>query len=156
MLPITALERGVQEVPLGSAPLRRMMRKLEQGEHIVVTALGMSNTFDFAGCFGLAGCHSSNFWRKEEGRGSDQGSRGWGFDFMNWVNKTWPHPGHQFYNHAAGASNPSFATNCLASHLAPETDMLIVDFDLSGWSMAKQVLAHDSMESSKLALTARC
>ena len=57
---------------------------------------------------------------------------------MKWVNKTWPHPAHQFFNRAAGASNPSLATHCLASHMVPGTDLLVVDFDLSSWQAQHQ------------------
>jgi hypothetical protein len=103
-----------------------VLRRLQLGEPIVVTAIGMSNTFNFAGCYGNSGCLAFSEWRQQEGRRAElPGSVGWGVTFMEALNKSWPHPDHQFYNRAAGASNPSLATNCLASHVAPQTDLLI-------------------------------
>eukprot|EP00966_Prymnesium_polylepis_P305484 7059568-Prymnesium_polylepis.1 len=97
----------------------------------------MSNTFDFGGCFGRKGCAAWREWHQQEGTAT-RSSRGWGVSVMQWVNSVWPHRQHEFYNRAAGASNPSLATHCLASHLAPDTDILLVDYDLSGWKRPQQ------------------
>ena len=138
-LPRSALERSVRDLPLGSAPLGNVLRRLQRGEPLIVTAIGMSNTFEFGGCYGDQGCGALYEMRKQEGKKGTDPSHGWGVAFMTWLNRTWPHPGHQFFNRAAGASNPTLATHCLASHLAPGTNMLIVDFDLSDWKAAQQV-----------------
>ena len=45
LLPRDALDRSVPELPLGSAPLRNVLRRLQRGEPLIVTAIGMSNTF---------------------------------------------------------------------------------------------------------------
>ena len=49
LLPRDALDRSVPELPLGSAPLRNVLRRLQSGEPLIVTAIGMSNTFEFGG-----------------------------------------------------------------------------------------------------------
>ena len=52
-------------------------------------------------------------------------------------NATWP-ADHQLFNRGFGASNPHGVTTCLASHLAPHTDILTVDFNLMGWTAPEQ------------------
>ena len=118
-----------QPLPLSSLAMSRALKRLLAGKPLVVTALGMSNTVMRGGCFG-AGCAA----------GQPHGKTQWAFgtQWMQWINQTWPHPDHALYNRAAGASNPLRATRCLASHVAPNTDVLLVDFQLSGWSALEQ------------------
>lgn len=127
----SSLERAVSHSGQCSG-LARMQARLRNGKALTVTAIGMSTTFDFAGCFG-DGCNNST--RADHGI-----ANGWGHLFMQQVNSSFPNPAHSFHNRAAGASSPALATMCLTSHVAPHTDILIVDFALSNWSLERQEL----------------
>lgn len=128
--PLDAMQRALpQPLPLSSVAMPRALKRLVAGKPLVVTALGMSNTVMRGGCFG-AGCAA----------GGPQGKTQYAFgaQWMEWINQTWPHPGHALHNRARGASNPLRATSCLGSHVAPDTDVLLVDFQLSRWSALEQ------------------
>lgn len=133
--------------PVDSPTLQRLVARLRAGQPIVATAIGQSNTASHAGCFGGRGCAED---RTRRHLNATRPSHGWAGELMQWINATWPHPRHELYNHAAGASNSKFSSMCLANHLAPKTDLLLVDYNLGGWDHQAQehfartaaVLAH--------------
>ena len=134
-LPSDVMARSLPHLPNHSLALRHIIGRLRSGMPLTVTAIGMSNTFDFGGCFGEEGCSA---WDKQSAlmhRG--RGKQGWGAMFMRWLVERWPAK-HQLYNRGAGASNPTLATTCIASHLAPRTDLLVVDFNLANWGLQHQ------------------
>jgi hypothetical protein len=133
VLPADALHRSVPYLPSDRSPaLMRMLQRLQRGHPLTVTTLGMSTTFDFCGCYGERGC------AQMANQPSTRMRVGWGTAFMRLINQTWPHSSHQLYNRASGASNPSLATMCLASHLQPHSDILVIDFNLGKWSLQQQ------------------
>ena len=114
-------------LPLDRAPLLRTFNRLHAGKPLIVTSIGQSNTVGEGGCFGARGCGAT-----------PANSRfGWGAAWMAALNATWP-ADHQLFNRGFGASNPHGVTTCLASHLAPHTDILTVDFNLMGWTAPEQ------------------
>ena len=122
-----SLARG-GPLPLHSAPLRRAVSRLHRLKPLVFTAIGQSNTVSEAGCFG-SGCLKST----ATGHLHD----GWGTIFMHLLNATWP-AAHAFYNRAFGAASPQAVTTCLRGHLAPHTDVLLVDFNVGNWTTLEQ------------------
>jgi len=133
LLPQAALQRST--VTPSSESISRLVARLRSGLPIVATAIGQSNTADAAGCFGAVACGE----RAMKGVQSDvRPGYSWAGDFFRWLNRTWPHPQHALYNRAVGASNARFVTTCLASHLAPRTHLLLVDFNIGGWRLALQ------------------
>lgn len=132
--PAAVLERSVpRSIPLNSTSLRRALSRLRAGKPLVVTAIGMSNTVAYGGCYG-AGCHS----RKGAPGAKERRETGWARSFLAALNESFPHTRHALYNRAFGASNPRSVTTCLAGHLAPRTDILLVDFNLMGWEAEEQ------------------
>jgi hypothetical protein len=134
VLPSEALRRSAPE-HTHSPALEHMLERLRLGLPVTVTTIGMSTTFDYAGCYGELGCADM------AGMHASKRRVGWGTALMRWINQTWPNPGHQLHNRATGASSPGLATACLASHLQPGSDALIVDFNiatLSEWSFEQQ------------------
>ena len=135
VLPPDALRRALwksEPLPLQhSAPLRGFLDRLHHRQPIVVTTIGQSNTAGAAGCFG-AGCAGNAL------EAACRVAPCWGTAFMTRLNATWPHAEHALYNRAQGASNPRAITTCLGSHLAPRTDLLLVDFNLMSWSAVEQ------------------
>ena len=125
-VPADALSRAhADRLVLASDTLVR----LRSGEPLVVTALGQSNTVWWGGCWGV-GCldHHPSLLKD-----------GWATSFMRLVNATWPHAEHALYNRARGGGNSQQQVACLASHLAPSTNLLLLDFDLSNqWGPAPQ------------------
>ena len=113
-------------LPVASWAFRRAVHRLRQGLPLTVTAIGQSNTVWWAGCFG-SGCEPSI-----------KSSSGWGHSFMRLLNSTWPHRQHSFFNRAYGASSPKAVATCLGGHLAPFTDLLLVDFNTMRWSAEEQ------------------
>ena len=134
-LPPEALQRSLPSPPPLTAALRRMVHTLQAGRPLVVTAIGQSNTAGSAGCFGWA--HSGVGHWADPCAGNTGNASGNGFvdgfitTWMRWLNNTFPHRRHAFFNRAIGASSARHATACVTSHLAPGTHVLIVDFNLS-------------------------
>ena len=139
-LPSDALERALrrsQPLPVSEGALNRVITRLRKGLSLIVTAVGQSNTFGPGGCFGVGcvGCVGAHTTYAVSASCMDHCAERpcWGTEFMHWLNSTYPHPRHALYNRAMGASNPRTITTCLSSHLAPHTDVLLVDFNLMGW-----------------------
>ena len=117
-----AIRRSLPYIPINSPSLQHLAAKLHAREGLTITAIGMSTTREFAGSDHLL-------------YGS---TRGWGKTLISLLNATFPHSRHQFYNRARGLGNPQLVTTCIASHLAPGTDILIVDFNLRDWRIEEQ------------------
>ena len=137
-LPDEALQRSLPSPLLLSTPLRRMVRQLRAGRPLVVTAIGQSNTVGSAGCFGWPQIGAGHWTYPCAGQSGNASGNGFidGFitTWMRWLNATFPHRRHAFFNRAMGAGSARHTTACVVSHLAPGTHVLFgtrLDFEMT-------------------------
>ena len=51
----------------------------------------------------------------------------WHGRFFEWLNRTWPHPGHRRFNGAVPASTPAYVDGCLHFHLPKTADLAFIE-----------------------------
>nr|ODN87605.1 hypothetical protein L203_03384 [Cryptococcus depauperatus CBS 7841] len=102
------------------ARVRRVLQKARDGEKITVGVLGGS----------VSACHgvhpSADFPQGDPGGPGCYTSL-----FMDWFRKTFPEADHSFRNGAIGGMDSSYYAFCGAHHIAANTDLVILEFDVN-------------------------
>jgi hypothetical protein len=123
------------------AQLYPLIKKLENGEPIVVVALGSSIVVDFGGLFHTDleaiyklvpnPTHKYYQWDNDPALSAPTLGHhaGWLELFMEYVNQTWPHPDHLLINGGKPGNVPhNFADgSCLENELPRQADLVIIE-----------------------------
>jgi hypothetical protein len=94
--------------------LRAVLRRLEAGRPVTLAVLGGSIS---AGS--TLGVHHRN------------GAWLWHGRLFQWINRTWPHAGHRWFNGAVPASTPAYIDGCLDFHLPRSADLVLIEYTLN-------------------------
>ena len=114
---------------------RRLYRRLSRGHPITVVAVGASVAVQ-------GGCTSQEEAECMKYGGGIPTDLGWGrvgrfkgflVRWLDWVNSTWPHPGHRLVNRASGGTALQTVLPCLFGTLPPRVDLVVLEVG----SMAK-------------------
>ncbi|PSC68178.1 Acyl-coenzyme A thioesterase THEM4 isoform A [Micractinium conductrix] len=103
-LPGDALRRGTTAYGSGQR-MERLGAKLLAGQPVTVTFLGGSITW---------------------GRGGNEGGS-FVVRFTEWLNSTWPHPGHRIINHGLPAVTSALFAACY-DNVPKDSDLVVLDF----------------------------
>lgn len=112
------LARGLTYKGSGNA-LRRFIGKLNNGEQVVVSALGGSITHGHGG--------------PPDADNPDKGfPNSWSRLVFDFIQLKWPKSTHVYYNGAVPATGASYFVSCLFRHVHPNADLYLIDLAVNG------------------------
>ena len=118
-------------------------KRLDAKLPITILAVGSSLVATHAGCTQKAPSARGPLCRNSPcGTMCGGGSmHGWAREVLEWLNSTWPHPGHALINLGeAGGSLVSALTTCPSTYLNFEVDLALVDLTTTSVPDGEQLL----------------
>ena len=126
------LRRAIQHDGVGDLGLARVFRRLHGGHAVRMMAFGTSITAISGGCthsllpYCPMCCGTRDYCGKSHERclASSNNTVGFLRRTLEWMNETWPHPGHRLYNGGRpGAGGLDNFLGCLSTWVPEEIDL---------------------------------